>query len=416
MTKKIKVVLDTSALIQCQLEIEKMINDDCYELFISSIVASELDNMKESDGSRRSFNGRSALRFIKKNEDVFTYIEAKEFSLNDDAIIQTAIDNKASIMTKDMGMWIKCKAKKITIVEIKSEEEVNYNGYRIFEWDCMDDAIAEKLNLLAEDSTNNIFNLEMNEFAILKDTSRPIFNEDGISDDFEVQAIMQWDGSNIINMKYKNINNSFVGKVYPRNIQQKMLFSLMQNDKIKIILASGAYGSGKDYVQLSNALELVQKNKYDKIVWFRNNVNVKGIKEMGYLPGSFEEKSKPFSAILDDILGEQFGTEMFIASGKLEIGNLGAVRGRTFKNSIIFLTEMQNCSIEVIQLLVSRLGENSILVMNGDFRQIDDVKHGESSVRETINVLAGQEEFGWINLEKVERSKTANLARLFDEI
>jgi phosphate starvation-inducible PhoH-like protein len=137
---------------------------------------------------------------------------------------------------------------------------------------------------------------------------------------------------------------------------------------------------------------------------------------MGYLPGSFEEKSKPFLAILDDILGEQFGTEMFIASGKLEIGNLGAVRGRTFKNSIIFLTEMQNCSIEVIQLLVSRLGENSILVMNGDFRQIDDVKHGESSVRETINVLAGQEEFGWINLEKVERSKTANLARLFDEI
>jgi len=418
-----KLVLDTSVLIQNNEWLEKNINE--YQYIICSVVADELDNQKESSEPKRAFNGRTGLRFIEKNEENLEFVVAdvvdglpEGFDLhnNDNKIISCAKREGAILATKDRGLKIKAKAIGLECVELDDEsKEINYDGYHVFYWDCMNDDVANKLNNLAKDPKNNIFNLQVNEFAILKDTSRPLFDEDGIKNDYEIQGILQWNGEEIINLKYKDIKNDFIGKVKPRNIQQKMLFSLMQNDDITIKLCSGGYGTGKDYCMLTNALDLIQKNKYDKIVWFRNPVNVKGIKESGFLPGTFLEKQEPFSAVLDDILGEQYGTEMFLSNGKLEIGNLGAVRGRTFKNSIIMLTEMQNCTTDIIQLLISRVGEDSIFIMNGDYHQLDDVRHNHSSVAETIEVLSGQKEFGWVNLEKVERSKTADLARLFDK-
>jgi len=396
-----KLVLDTSVLIQNTEWLNKNIEN--YDYIISSIVADELDNQKESDNRKRAFNGRTGLRFIEANEDniefvvadiVFGLPEGFDLNNNDNKILSCAIKEKAKLATKDRGLKIKALACGVECIKFKEEVEANLDGYKIFEWDCSDSVISAKLNELAEDDSNNIFELEINEFAILKNTSIPIFDEDGITKDFKVQSILQWNGVKNIPVKYKNINNSFSGKVLPRNIEQKMLFSIMQNENIKIKLCSGGYGSGKDYVQLTNSLELIQKGKYDKIIWFRNNVNVRGIQEMGFLPGTFEEKSSPYSAVLDDIIGEQFGTDMFITNGTLEIGNLGAIRGRTFKNSILFLTEMQNCSTEIIQLLISRAGEGSIVVMNGDFKQIDSIGYGESCIKETVEVLKGRPEFG----------------------
>ena len=393
-------------------------------MIICSTVASECDNQKESEIPKRSYNGRKSLRFIEKYEDKLTFVVSDNCDMlpsnfdkdsNDNKILNCAIRNDASILTLDRGMKIKALALGIECIDINSkEEEVNYEGYKVFEWDCSNPIIAYKLNDLAVNESNNIFEIGVNEFAILKDVNRPIFDEDGITKDYEIQSILQWDGVKYNVLKYKNINNSFT-KVSPRNLEQKLAFALMQNDSITVKILSGIHGSGKDIIMLSNALELIQKGKYDKIVWFRNATNIRGIKELGFLPGDVLEKMAPYSAVLDDILGEKFGTEMFLANGKLEIGNLGAVRGRTFKNSIMILTEMQNCSTEIIQLLISRVGEGSILCMNGDFKQIDDVVVGDSCIRETIEVLHGHPKFGWVDLKKVERSETANLATLFDK-
>jgi len=419
-----KIVVDTSVLIQDSHYLEELIKENT--LIIPSILADELDNMKEASDNKRAYNGRTGLRFIDKYEADLTFTvvdiaiglpEGFDVNNNDNKILSIAKQMDAKIATRDRGMKIKAMACSIGIIDLEdSYDEINLLGYKVFEWDCSDEEIADKLNDLAEDDTNNIFELDINEFAILKDTNRPIFTEDGISDGYQVQAIVQWNGKKIIPLKYKDVNNTFTGKVKPRNLEQKMLFSLMQNEKITIKVCSGGYGAGKDFVMLSNALEMVEKHKYEKIIWFRNPVNVRGIKETGSLPGSFQEKLEPYSAVLDDILGASYGTEMFLQSGKLEIGNLGAVRGRTFKDSIIYLTEMQNCSPEIIQLLLSRVGEGSILVMNGDYKQIDDTKHNVSSISETVRVLHGIEKFGWVQLNKVERSPTADLARRFDEI
>jgi len=420
-----KIVVDTSALIQGGEILERLIKNNT--LIIPSTAIDELDNQKESSDSRRAFNGRTGLRFLKAHEKEVEYVVSDivtdlphtyDLQNNDNRIISVALYLNASLATFDMGMKYKAISLGIECIDMGvgnyNKKDVGLLGYKTIEWDCSEKEIADKLNELAMDDTSNIFELLTNEFVILKDTSRPLFTEDGIQNDFEIQAIMQWDGNKMIPIKYKNIDNHYVGKVKPRNIQQKMLFSLMQNEDITIKLCSGGYGVGKDYCMMTNALELLSKNKYDRIVWFRNPVNVKGIAEVGFLPGDFLEKSLPYTAILDDILGENFGTEMFLKSNKLEIGNLGAVRGRTFKNSIIYLTEMQNCSTEIIQLLLSRVGEGSILVLNGDFKQIDAVQHSVSSIKETVEVLGGIGKFGWVQLDKVERSETADLARLFD--
>ena len=418
-----KLVLDTSVLIQNNEWLEDNITE--YQYIVCSQVCDELDYQKESEIPKRAFMGRTGLRFIEKHENEVKFVIADvcdnlpngfDLDNHDNKILSCAVRENAILATKDRGLRIKAESIGVKCLKFESyNEEANFDGYKIFEWDCTSDENSKKLNDLVTDDKVNVFELDTNEFAILKDTSRPIFTNNGITNNFETKAIIQWNGIKNIQNKYKNINNSFSGKIQPRNIQQKMLFSLMQNEDIKIKLCSGTYGSGKDFVQLTNSLDLIQKGKYDKIVWFRNNVNVKGIQEMGFLPGTYEEKTAPYSAVLDDILGDQYGTDMFLGNGQLEIGNLGAIRGRTFKNSILFLTEMQNCSKEVIQLLLSRVGEGSILVMNGDFMQIDNVRHGESCIKETIEILKGQPEFGWIQLDKVERSKVADLARLFDE-
>jgi len=419
-----KVVLDSSAIINYAKKLEEM--RELYKFIVPTTVVDELDNMKESDSPRRKFMGRTGLRFLENNENYIEYIvtdkvkektlpEDFDKGLNDNKIISCAVDINALLATQDRGMKIKANSLNIEILELENDKNVNYDGYKVFTWDCQDKKIAIELEKMANDDTINIFELEPNQFAVLKDTNQPLFDEDGIKDEYKVIAITQWTGEKNIPMKVSDINCSFLGKVKPRNLEQKMLLSILQNKNINIVLTSGTYGTGKDYLMLSQAVNMVQKGDVDKIVWFRNPVQVKGVQELGFLKGSLYDKLEPYSAVLDDILGAQFGTDIFLSNGTLEIGFLGAVRGRTFTKTLVILTEAQNCSKEIIQLLISRLGEGSRIFINGDYNQIDDVYDNGSSIAQTIEVLTGVQEFGHIKLKKVERSKVADLARLFDE-
>src|SRR5699024_7810574 len=121
-----------------------------------------------------------------------------------------------------------------------------------------------------------------------------------------------------------------------------------------------------DYLMLSHALE---KNK--KIIWIRSNMEVKDSGKIGFLPGTMEEKLRPFTKIIDDITGDEFETERLMNNGKLVIENLGHLRGRQFNNAIIYVTEAQNLTDEHVELLLGRVGENSEIWFNGDKKQSD---------------------------------------------
>lgn len=228
-------------------------------------------------------------------------------------------------------------------------------------------------------------------------------------------AGLRWDGSRYVPIKYKNLNTAYSGKIKPLNNQQKLAFDLLQNDDITIKLLLGVYGSGKDFLMVNHAVDLIEKGKYDKIVWVRNNIEVKDTKEIGFLPGSMLEKVYPFAAILADCLGGEVALERAITDGWVEIQPLGFIRGRSFNRSIIYCSEAENLTKQHIQLLIGRVGEGSTLWINGDLRQIDDVAFERNNgIQKLIDNLTGNERFGTVYLPITERSETARLADLLD--
>ena len=226
---------------------------------------------------------------------------------------------------------------------------------------------------------------------------------------------LRWDGSRYLPIKYKNLNTAYSGKIKPLNNQQKLAFDLLQNDDITIKLLLGVYGSGKDFLMVNHAVDMIEKGKYDKIVWVRNNIEVKDTKEIGFLPGSMLEKVYPFAAILADCLGGEVALERAITDGWVEIQPLGFIRGRSFSRSIIYCSEAENLTKQHIQLLIGRVGEGSTLWINGDLRQIDDVAFERNNgIQKLIDNLTGNERFGTVYLPITERSETARLDDLLD--
>lgn len=226
---------------------------------------------------------------------------------------------------------------------------------------------------------------------------------------------LRWDGSRWSPLRYKNLNTAYSGKIKPLNNQQKLAFDLLQNDDITIKLLLGVYGSGKDFLMVNHAVDMIEKGKYDKIVWVRNNIEVKDTKEIGFLPGSILEKVYPFAAILADCLGGEVALERAITDGWVEIQPLGFIRGRSFSRSIIYCSEAENLTKEHIQLLIGRVGEGSTLWINGDLRQIDDVAFERNNgIQKLIEKVVGDEHFATVYLPITERSETARIADLLD--
>ena len=212
--------------------------------------------------------------------------------------------------------------------------------------------------------------------------------------------LLKYNGEEYINIEWDELYYQG-SKLKPKNERQKLMFDLMQDEDKLVKLVTGPMGAGKDYLMLSHALE---KNK--KIIWIRSNMEVKDSGKIGFLPGTMEEKLRPFTKIIDDITGDEFETERLINNGKLVIENLGHLRGRQFNNAIIYVTEAQNLTDEHVELLLGRVGENSEIWFNGDKKQSDV---GYVNGLDVLNKLKGDPLFGKVELNEVERSDVANL-------
>lgn len=213
----------------------------------------------------------------------------------------------------------------------------------------------------------------------------------------------------------KTINTRYSGKVKPRNIHQQLAIDMLYNPDITVKMLAGKYGTGKDMLMSAVATDLLEKGKYEKIVYVRNNIEVKDSKPIGHLPGTYNEKLMPYAAVLADKLGGQDSLEMMIGQGRIEIVHLGFIRGRDLKNSIVYCSEAENMTKEHFQLLLGRIGEGSILMINGDCRQTDmEIFKNNSGMKIALERLAGHPRFGYVKLMKTERSETAAMADLLD--
>lgn len=237
-----------------------------------------------------------------------------------------------------------------------------------------------------------------------------VHNSDG-----DVLDHLRWNGNYFVQVPYKQINSRFSGKVKPRNTQQRLAIDMLYNPDITIKMIAGRFGSGKTYLMCEAALELLEKGKFEKIVYVRNNVEVKNSKPIGYLPGSDNEKLLPFAMPLADHLGGADALEIMLNQGKVEIVHLGFIRGRDIKNAIIMCSEIENMTKEHIQLLIGRVGEGSALWLDGDVKQVDaEVFRKNSGMQIALDKLKGHPRFSYVKLLKTERSETAAMADLLD--
>jgi len=388
------LVIDTSVFMS-DTAINDLINK--YHVIIPYVVLEELDNLKENRDSNKSYNARKAIRFIENNYDKFEFVKTKgmDWNENDDRIIETAEFYNCAIVTNDLSMKTKCRALEISVIEVEDKKD-DYKGYRIIE--LIDEEMADFYS-----HKRNNWDLLVNQYLLLKDKNNKIVDK------------YVWDGKKFKSISYKSVENKYMGKVKPLNIEQELLFDMLQDKNIKIKLTTGKMGSGKDYCMLANAFNLIEKGKFDKLIWIKNNIEVFGTNELGFLPGDINDKILPFSLTLADHLGGQDGLNMMIESGKIELQHLGFIRGRDIKNSILYVSEAENISKEHAQLIMSRVGDGSILYMNGDFKQVDkDIFRQNSGLKSMINGLKGNKNFGYIQLEQCERSEVARMVDLLD--
>ena len=258
----------------------------------------------------------------------------------------------------------------------------------------------QDMAMLYSDPKMNVLHCKTNEFAEIYDGS-------------ELKDILFWTGNEYRPLKYKELRADFLGQtVRPLNLEQKMTFDLLQNPNVPVKLLSGVPGSGKDYLMFLHAWDLVQKGKKDKIIFIRNLVPFKDAPEIGFLQGSLQEKIAWGLGPIESILGEE-GLYMAQQAGQIEAVNLGFIRGCSWDNTILYVSEGQNITGGGYKLLVSRCGKNSELWINGDIIQTDDKKFEQNNgIERILKSLAGNKLFGTVKLLKTERGEVAELASI----
>ena len=158
----------------------------------------------------------------------------------------------------------------------------------------------------------------------------------------------------------------------PKNLHQEIYCKLLKTKSKKIVIANGPAGTGKTLFATEFGIRYFLTNTYEKLIFTRPSVSVD--EELGFLPGTLEEKMAPWVRPIYDVLYNFLSpkeVQQLMEDKIIEIAPLGYMRGRTFKNAWIVADEMQNSTISQMKMLLTRLGENSRLVVTGDLQQFD---------------------------------------------
>lgn len=214
---------------------------------------------------------------------------------------------------------------------------------------------------------------------------------------------------------FPSLGNGFTGAMKPRNPEQYCAMDLLKNKDVPLKLITGSFGSGKTMMCIVAALDAVQRGDFDRIVFVRNNVQVKDTDSLGALPGGEFEKTLPYVMPFADHCGGEEGIIHLMQQDRLQVIPLAFLRGRSIRNSIIYSMESENLTKEHIQLIMGRVDEGSQLWLDGDIKQRDRASFERSQGLETmIERLKGNKLFGYVHLVKSERSEVARMADLLD--
>ena len=191
----------------------------------------------------------------------------------------------------------------------------------------------------------------------------------------QVQQKEQYDPrfhSNVINIDHRLNEKRKRVQIYPKNLSQETYLLKLNDSQKMIIFAIGPAGTGKTMLAVQWAIDQLKYGGADKIIITRPAVSVD--EQHGFLPGDLNQKMEPWTKPIFDVFAENFCAreiENFVKEGVIETSPLAYMRGRTFKNSVIIADEMQNATPSQMKMLLTRLGQDSKMVVTGDLQQAD---------------------------------------------
>jgi phosphate starvation-inducible PhoH-like protein len=182
-----------------------------------------------------------------------------------------------------------------------------------------------------------------------------------------------------------------------------------------LVLATGPAGTGKTWLAVAQAVQLLERKEVDRIVLSRPAVEAG--ERLGFLPGDMREKVDPYLRPIYDALYDLMDArtvERALTSGEIEIAPLAFMRGRTLSNSAIILDEAQNTTSMQMKMLLTRLGENSRMVVTGDPSQVDLPPGQTSGLAEAVRLLEGIEGIAQVHFTSADVIRHELVARIVD--
>lgn len=412
---------DTSSLLLLNEDLFQQSNESI--TVISSITLQELEKIKVSQNKdvRIKHTARTLLHLLDEhiNEYIcliytdnisnnFAYLELN----NDGKIIASILyaldkriltensEDKIIFYTNDLAM--KQLASAFLPIEVKSIiiKPDNYTGYKDI------DLSDEELALLYEGHLN-LPNIQINEYVNIWDCRGD-----------RVDTLC-WTGSEFRPLKYKTFESDWFGNIkpYKDDIFQAMAADSLLNNQITML--RGPSGAGKSHLALGYLFYLLEHNRIDKIIVFCNTVATRNAAKLGYYPGDKNEKllDAQIGNMLSSKLGGQEAVLRLIEENKLILLPMSDIRGydTSGMNAGIYITEAQNLDITLAKLALQRVGEDCIMILDGDTEsQVDLIEYdgANNGMRRISKIFRGHDFYGEVTLQKIHRSKIAELANL----
>lgn len=411
-----KLFLDTNAVLNLQDDIFKQ------EFLISQVTLQELESIKTSANkdAEIKYQSRKAIRLLDQNTDSFKVIitnqsieeiiEKFHLTQSPDSLIIAAAyfcnKNEPIIFCTD-DICCKCLAKEVFGLTVKSTEEINENS-RVAEHRGYHDVTLsdEQMSKFYANPNNNHFLCLENEYLIVRKS------------DGEVVDIQRWSEDKFHKVCDVTIRSTLFGdKIRPKDAYQSCVIDSMLNNTMTAI--TGRAGSGKSLLSLVTIMSLIEAGKYDRVVIMFNPTKAKGSADMGYYSGDAMEKAMQNSigSILTTKFGDRFAVDLLLQQDKIKLVSMADIRGMEVRdNEILYITEAQNTSVELLKLCLSRCSSECKIIIEGDYTsQVDSCffENRNNGLKRAIEVLAGEPEFGYIQLKNVWRSRIAQLVDKF---